>query len=103
MTVPRTYGSLGRSAPNASRVPYVYAVSIYLVLTCSTSRAESSLLRIPNGACMQTPDYELRRIYLPRTRLRRPSSGAPDFTRWQHDRGGKVGERLAALDLKGSE
>src|ERR671913_273239 len=34
---------------------------------------------------------ELRRIPLPRTRVNRPSSGAPDFTRWHHACGGMVG------------
>jgi hypothetical protein len=42
--------------------------------------AESSLPTIPNGACMQTPEYELRRNSLPRTPVNRGVRRLPEET-----------------------
>ena len=48
------------------------------ILCSPTSRlkAESHLLAIPNGTPMQTSEYELRRIFLPRTPVNSAITGS---------------------------
>src|SRR5215212_9526097 len=66
---------------------YCYQVGAF----CPKRGASGTIVKgltLPRGvACYR----ELPRIPLPRTPVNRPSSGAPDFTRWHHACDAKVG------------
>jgi hypothetical protein len=58
--------------------------------------ARSPLPAVPNGTRLQTPEYELRRTFLPRTRENRGTK------RREEDRSGNVvGYRTEAMDCFG--